>query len=282
MKKLFWMILFSASTLLGQEPISFLLGQELLGENSAEMAAIEFRRYALETEPATAQAQAYLHAAHAYLQAGQSNDAEAMLQQAEQRIHAHPALPVLHAEAAVLQNDLQAALYFLDAIPIQTNSTLAAFAARRSAELLLRSGKTVDAQDRLARSPFDEAQSLLALDAYAFAPKKSPAVGGWLGLIPGAGYWYSGEIANGFRSLLLNSLFIFGMAQTAQDDQWGAFAVISFFELTWYSGSIYGGVDAAHRYNRNQLEKCVDQLNVPQVESDPDVMVPLFQLKVLF
>jgi hypothetical protein len=26
-------------------------------------------------------------------------------------------------------------------------------------------------------------------------------------------------------------------------------------EFTWYSGSVYGGVDAAHRYNRRRLEE---------------------------
>jgi hypothetical protein len=67
---------------------------------------------------------------------------------------------------------------------------------------------------------------------------------------------YSGEWSNGARSLLLNGIFIFGMVYTANDGQWGAFAAITFFEITWYSGSIYGGVDAAHRYNRRRLEAC--------------------------
>ena len=60
-----------------------------------------------------------------------------------------------------------------------------------------------------------------------------------------------------FSHNVLNSLFIYGMIDTAADDEWGAFAVISFFEITWYSGSIYGGIDASHRYNRDRLEEAV-------------------------
>ena len=71
--------------------------------------------------------------------------------------------------------------------------------------------------------------------------------GGVLGLVPGLGYAYSGEYANAVRSLILNSLFIWGMVETADDDQWGLFALVTFGEFTWYSGSIYGGIDAAHR-----------------------------------
>ena len=74
-----------------------------------------------------------------------------------------------------------------------------------------------------------------------------------MGLIPGFGYFYSGEYASGLRAILLNGLFIYGMIDTADKDEWGAFAVISFFEFTWYGGSIYGGIDAAYRYNRQRV-----------------------------
>jgi hypothetical protein len=50
------------------------------------------------------------------------------------------------------------------------------------------------------------------------------------------------------------------MVSTAEDDEWGAFTVISFFEATWYTGSIYGGVDASHRFNERRLQGCVDRV----------------------
>ncbi|NCD33449.1 MAG: hypothetical protein EOL87_08555 [Spartobacteria bacterium] len=104
-------------------------------------------------------------------------------------------------------------------------------------------------------------QGLIAIRRYAQEHDKKPMVGGLLGLIPGLGYVYSGEYANALRSMILNGLFIFGMVSTAEEEQWGAFSVISFFELTWYSGSIYGGIDAAHRYNKERLQSCIDDIH---------------------
>lgn len=284
MKKTLLLCLFIASSTFAVEPTSFLLGRELLSEKSAELAAIEFRRYALESETPEAQSQTYLHAAHAYLQAGSFDVSRNMLQQAERLDSDHPALPLLYSELAAQEGDIPTALYFLDlhTTPEETNNPLDVFAARRGAEMLLRAGKPEEARKRLLLSPLSETNALSSLDIYGEAPRKSPAVGGLLGLIPGAGYWYSGEIANGFRSLILNSVFLFGMIHTAQEEQWGAFAAISFFEITWYSGSIYGGIDAAHRYNRNQLDQCINRLDVPTLEPDPNSTIPVFQLKVLF
>ena len=129
----------------------------------------------------------------------------------------------------------------------------------------------------------DESRSLQALEAYANGRDKSPLAGGLWGLIPGAGYWYSGEVANGFRSLILNTLFIYGMVDTAQDEQWGAFTVITFFEITWYSGSIYGGVDAAQRYNRNRLETAIHTIESDMsYRPDSSVVVPVFKLNIQF
>ena len=78
--------------------------------------------------------------------------------------------------------------------------------------------------------------------------------------MPGLGYVYAGEYANAARSLILNSIFIWGMVNTAEDENWGAFAVITFFEFTWYSGSIYGGVDGSHRYNRARMDRAAEGL----------------------
>ena len=69
---------------------------------------------------------------------------------------------------------------------------------------------------------------------------------------------YSGEYGNATRSLILNGLFVFGMIQTADDESWGAFSCLTLFELAWHTGSIYGGVDAAHRYNRHRLDETIE------------------------
>lgn len=115
---------------------------------------------------------------------------------------------------------------------------------------------------------------------YIHSHDKSPRVGGFLGIVPGLGYAYSGEYGNALRCLLLNSLFIWGMVETAESEEWGAFSIITFFELTWYTGSIYGGIDSAHRYNKTRLDNALREVNKlsGSEESRPnkDVYVPLF------
>ena len=271
----------SALFVRAEDVISFRLGRQLLSEGNGESAALEFRRYAMDKTESEKQSEAYLHAAYSYLTEKLPADARQMLQQSEKLNTQNPALPALQAETAVLADDPQTALYFMDLYRPEADN-LKIYRTRRSAEMLIRSGDPESARQKLQESVADETGGLAAIDHYLTAGKKSPAVGGWLGLIPGAGYWYSGETANGFRSLILNSLFIFGMVHTAQEEQWGAFAAISFFEITWYSGSIYGGIDAAHRFNRTLTESCIERLNVPDIESNPDVTIPLFQLRVAF
>ena len=98
--------------------------------------------------------------------------------------------------------------------------------------------------------------------------------------MPGLGYAYSGEWANATRSFLLNGIFIWAMAQSAHEDEWGVFAACTFLELTWYSGSIYGGIDAAHRWNERQLDEVAVELRGPAPFPAPDLTVlPILRLE---
>ena len=111
-----------------------------------------------------------------------------------------------------------------------------------------------------ARAALEGDPNAEALERYLAGRDKSPRLGGLLGIVPGLGYAYSGEYGNALRSLLLNGLFGWAMFATAEDDQWALFAVATFFELTWYTGSIYGGIDAAHRHNRERLDSAVREI----------------------
>jgi len=121
-----------------------------------------------------------------------------------------------------------------------------------------------------------------ALDRYEQGRDKSPKVGGFLGLVPGLGHLYAGEPGNALRSLLLNGLFIFAMADTAADEEWGAFAAVTFFELTWYTGSVYGGVDAAHRHNRNRLRACTKAVDGKSGFTLNTTQLPIVSLNIRF
>ena len=263
------------------------LARELLAEQDFTLAAIEFRRFAMEVPEPASQSWAYLYAGYAYLMNQSHVTAGEMFDRAESTggSSAHSAeLILLNAENARLANDMDTALYFFYALAEDSNQpAFQTFSLRRSASIHLNRGDLTAARQNLERSPMDESRSLQALETFADGKDKSPLVGGLWGLLPGAGYWYSGEIANGLRSLILNSLFIYGMVDTAQDEQWGAFAIISFFQITWYSGSIYGGVDAAHRYNRDRLDTAIHAIESDMAyRPDPAVVVPLVKFNILF
>ncbi len=262
------------------------LGRELLREGIPELAAVEFRRADLDASLSLRErSSALLFATGAYLRGDKPAAAAAMLDRVEDRDEAG----VYASETALLRAELnfcQSAWgevdYFLDLTDSETDA-YRTYGARRRAQLAVLAGEMVRAQSVLSASALDESKSLAGISTYQRGRDKSPRVGGLLGLIPGAGYWYSGEIANGLRSLILNGLFMYGMADTASEEQWGAFSVITFFEFTWYSGSIYGGVDAAHRYNERRLQRCLDAIEGDmRVEVDMETRWPLFELRFEF
>lgn len=82
---------------------------------------------------------------------------------------------------------------------------------------------------------------------------KSPVLAGWLGIIPGLGYFYADHKQTAFASFIVNTVFWIATYQAFKADQnvlGGFLAVIS---VSWYSSNIYGSVRAAKRYN-SQLQ----------------------------
>ena len=118
-----------------------------------------------------------------------------------------------------------------------------------------------------------------ALAVYGAGRNRSPRTGGLLGIIPGLGYLYYGEYGNTTRSLILNALFIYGMVDMAREDQRGGFGIITFFELTWYTGSIYGEFDAAHRCNQERLLTVADEIKAKQELRTDFRQLPIITLR---
>lgn len=239
-------------------PLSGRLAVELAAEGAHELAAVEFRRAAMETNGPPAGA-LFWTAAHQYWQEGQHAQAARMLDHAEDRDPAldAPAL-LLRGRLSLERQHYDEAVFYLDSVLIDGDDVdMQRASARWLASTHVRQGRLAAAGAALQKFPEDNGEGLKAIEDYAAGRDKRPGLGGMLGVVPGLGYAYAGEYANAFRSLLLNGLFIFGMVHTAEEDSWGAFTAITFFELTWYSGSIYGGIDASHRYNRRRLDTCV-------------------------
>ncbi|MFN2350875.1 MAG: hypothetical protein ABR497_02910 [Kiritimatiellia bacterium] len=279
------MLLLSAlSAAARNQEITLQLALELSAEGNTQAAALELRRLSLMAAEPEQQAGYAWAAAHEYGRADSWETADNLLNRAEQ--HAPQLeMPVLllRAESAAAQRNLAEADFYFQIIRDnpRTDADLRRYAARRGAVMLTRMGDTTAAEQALA-TVADEDNGLAALEHYRQGRDKKPMLGGLLGIIPGLGYAYAGEYANALRSAILNGLFIFGMVHTAQHDQWGAFAAISFFEVTWYSGSIYGGLDATHRFNRRRQQSCLDGI-MGQAAYSPDFkQLPLISLQFEF
>ena len=246
-------------------------------------SALEYRRLAADLEPSDKSLPGlYLAAADAYRAEGKWERMEKMLDHAEDAGAAEsaPLLLLRTEQAEGVRNWVSAADYAEELS-----------SADKKDERLSRWAQGAAASDYLRAGDFEAARGAVAGDAareaaiarYLAGHDKSPRVGGLLGLIPGLGYAYSGEWGNMFRSIFLNGIFGWAMYECADREQWGLFAVSTFFEMTWYTGSIYGGIDAAHRYNRNRLDTAVHELRgdeVPRLERDTRLEV--FSLRISF
>jgi tetratricopeptide (TPR) repeat protein len=261
------------------------LAVELIAEKRHEPAAIEFRRMALlaAAEPRDAAA-CYWAAAYEYLQARDYMMTGRMLDLAESISYADgDRMMLLRGEAAIAGGRHDEAAYYMEGL-LAGNGTpeQKSYASFRLARALVAQRQTDKALATLAAAGRPAEKEAKAVSTYAKGRDRRPWVGGLLGTIPGLGHFYSGQYSSGFRALLINALFIYGMVETADAEAWGGFAVITFFEITWYSGSIYGGVDAAHRFNRNRMEECLRTID-EGASMRPDLSaVPAITLKYEF
>jgi tetratricopeptide (TPR) repeat protein len=134
-------------------------------------------------------------------------------------------------------------------------------AARWEILLLIRQNRFDEAEklikDGMLRPEIEKETSHIEelLQAKKGARYKSPETAGVLSaLLPGAGQFYNERYRDGVYSFLLNSLFIFAAYKAYESDNHGLGAVLTLFEIGWYTGGIYGAVGGAHKYNRNLNE----------------------------
>lgn len=247
-------------------------------------AALEWRRLAADLGPGPAADRCLLLATDAYRQGGDTERMERMLSRLDDAgVASDPVALWLHMRLDEMHGRWASAMLYAEELRDKTASdgdeALRRHVAGALAADALRAGSTNEARAAVA----DDPARLAALDDYLAGHDKSPRVGGLLGIVPGLGYAYSGEWGNMVRSMLLNGLFGWAMVECAEHDEWGLFAMTTFFELTWYTGSIYGGIDAAHRYNRDRLNTAERAL---RGDAEPTVRhsgaVPALTLRLAF
>ena len=239
------------------------LARELSETRDHAQSAVEYRRLAMDHEAPTEQGALYWMAGYEYVKAGRHEQANRMLSQVED---ATPSLEtevyLLRGENSCLQERFGEAVFYLESLDESDQpDPLRRLAAQRLAAVKMQLKDVPAAREALRRAGIETDHAETAIATYQAGKDKSPVVGGLLGLIPGLGYAYSGEYASGLRSLILNSLCIWGVIEFAEEEQWAGVAVVGFAELTFYSGSIYGGADAAVRYNDRRLQQCTHAID---------------------
>ena len=94
-------------------------------------------------------------------------------------------------------------------------------------------------------------------------PRKSAALAGLMSaLIPGTGHFYTGRWRDGTMALLLNGGFLAAGLEAVGAGNEAAAGLLFFFEAAWYSGSIYGAVNAAHKDNRDTEDRWLQGLEL--------------------
>jgi hypothetical protein len=88
---------------------------------------------------------------------------------------------------------------------------------------------------------------------------KSPTTAAFLGIIPGGGYAYSGFWRSGISAFVVTTLFGFATYQAFDSnlDVLGVFLAAT--TVSWYAGSIYGGIASTKRSNLREWQEFQSQ-----------------------
>lgn len=98
---------------------------------------------------------------------------------------------------------------------------------------------------------YDDAQRIRLYVDQLDIPTKSPVAAGILSIVPGLGHLYIEEYGSGMVALLWNGAFIYALVDSIVDGRYGQAALIGLVESVWYTGTIFGAVAGAHRFNRD-------------------------------
>ncbi len=104
------------------------------------------------------------------------------------------------------------------------------------------------------------ADLLRGLESAGDIHHKSPGMAGALAILPGGGYLYCNRPRDALISFLLNGGLIYAAYEAFDNEMYALGGVISFVEIGFYSGSIYGSISSAHKYNRDQDRRFIDGL----------------------
>ncbi len=94
-------------------------------------------------------------------------------------------------------------------------------------------------------------------------PHKSPVVAGGLSMIlPGLGQIYTGDYGDALAVFLVNGIFGYLIYDAVVEKNYVRLGIWSFLEFGWYSGTVYGAIRGAERYNLRQKEQFVKSIEI--------------------
>jgi tetratricopeptide (TPR) repeat protein len=172
------------------------------------------------------------------------------------------------ARAYYQQGRLGQSLELLESLqPALQDPELSGYARYLSGCVLLKTGEikksqeafnSVKASHRLAPQALWLAEKVPRAEEL---PEKSPVLAGVLSVIPGLGHIYIGDYAVAITALAWNGVFGFATYDTLRNGNYGVGSLLAALSLLWYSGTIYGAISGAHRYNRDARMNYYDYLD---------------------
>lgn len=161
----------------------------------------------------------------------------------------------------------QARYFFLRAKEVAPGKALASEAQWEIARSFLKEERWEEAAEEfrkvdLGSKLYPQAEFFASgLDRIGEVPQKSPVAGGILAaLLPGAGHLYAERYRDAAVAFALNGAFIWGMVEAFDHKNYVVGGILTFFELGWYIGNIYGAVSSVHKYNRSKKKDYLDRL----------------------
>jgi len=99
-----------------------------------------------------------------------------------------------------------------------------------------------------------------AAKAKSLAHKSPTAAAVLSACLPGAGHFYCGRYRDGCAAFALNAVFVGASIEAYHKQVYVAGGIASSVALIFYSGTIYGAANAAHKFNRSEREEFLQDL----------------------
>jgi tetratricopeptide (TPR) repeat protein len=107
---------------------------------------------------------------------------------------------------------------------------------------------------------YNSGKVLAALEAADTIEQKSPGVAGFLSILPGAGHLYCARPQDATIAFFLNAALTASAWQAFDRNMPWLGGLISAVELGVYSGTLYGAISGAHKYNRERVHTFIEKV----------------------